>query len=157
MNGAQPTGKRREQQRNSEEATGRNSEPGNYSLGHKCRPRKPTEDQITNIAEACTNPALNNTFQVDSQFEAVVAYNKTERLFFTYDSASNLRAKLCRTKANMTSLKYTLAAADIQFEDANNDCGYGAFARLHMLKKLAQFFAFKYKSSSQRRACMAIK
>ncbi|XP_037568117.2 uncharacterized protein LOC119448989 [Dermacentor silvarum] len=132
--------------------------PGNYSLGQKCRPRKPTEeDQITNIAEACTNPSLNNTFQLDTQFQALVAYNKKERLFFTYDSASTLRTKLCSTKANMTDLKYTLAAADIQFEDANNNCGYGSFPRLRMLKKLAQFFAFTYTSSAQRRPCLALK
>ncbi|XP_049268941.1 uncharacterized protein LOC119382045 [Rhipicephalus sanguineus] len=132
--------------------------PGNYSLGQKCRPRKPTEDdQITNIAEACTDPSLNNTFEVDTLYEALVAYNKTERLFFTYDSASNLRAKLCRTRGNMTSLKYTLAAADIQYEDASNACGYGSFPRLRMLKKLAEFFAFQYRSSSERRECMRIK
>ncbi|KAL3224101.1 hypothetical protein MRX96_026686 [Rhipicephalus microplus] len=90
--------------------------PGNYSLGHRCRPRKPTEDdQITNIAE------------------------------------------LCRTKANMTKLKYTLAAGDVQYEDASNACGDGSFPRLRMLKKLAHFFAFTYKSSSERHRCMSIK
>ncbi|XP_065307374.1 uncharacterized protein [Dermacentor albipictus] len=134
------------------------NDPGNYTLGQKCRPRKPTEDdQIANIAEACKNPALNNTFQLDREFQALVAYNKTERLFFTYDSASSLRYKLCTTKANMTDLKYTLAAADVQFEDASNTCGYGSFPRLRMLKKLAEFFAFRYTSRTQRTSCLELK
>ncbi|XP_049269057.1 uncharacterized protein LOC119381395 isoform X2 [Rhipicephalus sanguineus] len=60
---------------------------------------------------------------------------------------------LCETKENMTQLRYTFAAVNIQFEDAKGYCGYGEFPRLRALKVLARFFAFEYTSPDNATAC----
>ncbi|XP_037505163.1 uncharacterized protein LOC119381395 isoform X1 [Rhipicephalus sanguineus] len=61
--------------------------------------------------------------------------------------------ELCETKENMTQLRYTFAAVNIQFEDAKGYCGYGEFPRLRALKVLARFFAFEYTSPDNATAC----
>ncbi|XP_049522139.1 uncharacterized protein LOC125944816 [Dermacentor silvarum] len=135
--------------------------PTGYSLGntcgHLCKKFKVLrQNQITDIAKACIQPAFNNSFYVDTQFHALVSYNVRQELVFTYDSPENLRSKLCISKKNATNVKYTFAAVDIELEDAHGICGYGPFPRLHMLKKLAAFFAFNYTSAKKVTECMAV-
>ncbi|XP_070392846.1 uncharacterized protein [Dermacentor albipictus] len=135
--------------------------PTGYSLGSKCggaclQKKLLREHQITDISRACSRTAYNNSFYEDRAFQARVAYDVGAELVFTYDSPINLRTKLCKAKANATNVKYTLAAADIQLEDANGTCGYGPFPRLYMLKKLAEFFAFNYTSAGREGACRAV-
>ncbi|XP_070392192.1 uncharacterized protein [Dermacentor albipictus] len=82
------------------------------------------------IRMACSRPALNNSFYQDRMFNALVTYDITAGLVFTYDSPRNLRTKLCKAKKNATSLQCTFVAVDIQLEDAYGSCGYGPFPRL---------------------------
>ncbi|XP_054930553.2 uncharacterized protein [Dermacentor andersoni] len=135
--------------------------PVGYSLGKKCgsacnQVKLQREHQITDIARACSRPAFNNTFYQDRVFHALVTYDVTAELVFTYDSPRNLRAKLCKAKTNATDVEYTFVAADIQLEDAKGTCGYGPYPRLYMLKKLAAFFAFNYTSAGRERQCRAV-
>ncbi|KAH6936871.1 hypothetical protein HPB50_023813 [Hyalomma asiaticum] len=64
--------------------------------------------------------------------------------------------EMCHAKANATRISYALAAQDIQFDDPSGDCGYGPYPRLHMMKKLSEFFAFNYTSSAQEKKCAQI-
>ncbi|XP_070392264.1 uncharacterized protein [Dermacentor albipictus] len=131
--------------------------PGNYSLGHECtttmRGDAPPRDQITSIVEACEEPNYNETFSIDSTFQALFTYVKADVSLFTYDSASTLRFKLCETKRNVTDLHYNIVADNIQFEDFHDVCGYGSYSRLRILKRLAAFLAEKYTSPDQERFC----
>ncbi|XP_070392188.1 uncharacterized protein [Dermacentor albipictus] len=109
--------------------------PAGFKLGKKCggackQEKLLPEDQITEIARACSRPALNNSLYQDRMFNALVTYDITAGLVFTYDSPRNLRTKLCKAKKNATSLQYNFVAADIQLEDAYGSCGYGPFPRL---------------------------
>ncbi|KAL1442282.1 hypothetical protein MTO96_030880, partial [Rhipicephalus appendiculatus] len=95
--------------------------PANYSLGHRCgfickKYKVTTSTQITSIAKACMQPSYNSSFYVDTTFEALVAFNVKEGLIFTYDSASNLRSKICKAKKLATNVTNLMAAVDIQFE-----------------------------------------
>ncbi|XP_070390834.1 uncharacterized protein [Dermacentor albipictus] len=135
--------------------------PAGFALGKKCggacnQEKLLPEDQITDIARACSRPAFNNSFYQDRTFNALVTYDDPAGLVFTYDSPRNLRTKLCKAKKNATSLQYTFVAADIQLEDAHGICGYGPFPRLYMLKKLAAFFAYNYTSAGKETQCRAV-
>ncbi|XP_065307495.1 uncharacterized protein [Dermacentor albipictus] len=135
--------------------------PTGYTLGNKCgwacdKRNIAWYNQITYIAKACKDPAFNNSFYVDTVYHALVAYNVKQGLMFTYDGPQNLRTKLCISKKNATNLKYNLAAVGIELEDAKGVCGYGPFPRLHMLKKLAVFFAFNYTSADKETECLAV-
>ncbi|KAH7969267.1 hypothetical protein HPB52_016408 [Rhipicephalus sanguineus] len=131
--------------------------PGNYSFGHLCKKSRRGDillrDQISSIAEGCETPNFNNTFSIDTTFQALFTYDKTDKEFFTYDSASTLRFKLCEAKANVADLHYSIVADGIQYEDFYNVCGYGSYHRLHVLKRLAAFLAENYTSPSQQGAC----
>ncbi|XP_065307346.1 uncharacterized protein [Dermacentor albipictus] len=135
--------------------------PDGYTLGNRCgaackEKKLLPEDQITEIARACSRPAFNNSFYQDRTFNALVSYDDPAGLVFTYDSPRNLRTKLCKAKKNATSVQYTFVAADIQLEDAHGICGYGPFPRLYMLKKLAAFFAYNYTSAGKETQCRAV-
>ncbi|XP_070390915.1 uncharacterized protein [Dermacentor albipictus] len=131
--------------------------PGNFSLGHRCAPNNlPASKLIGSIVEVCKDRVYNSTFYLDTTFQALVAYDKANAKLFTYDSASSLRYKLCETKSNATSISYTIVADNIQFEDATNECGYGAFSRLRTLKALTHFFFDDYSDASFRDACLSV-
>lgn len=130
--------------------------PGNYSLGKRCAMTTPPSGQLGSISEVCKNPNYNSTFYFDKKFKALVAYNKTERWLFTYDSALALRLKLCEANLNALSLKYSLAAVNIEFEDAKDDCGFGPFHRLQQLKALAAFLSNNYTSPASESACRSL-
>ncbi|XP_075543576.1 uncharacterized protein LOC142578042 [Dermacentor variabilis] len=137
------------------------SGPIDYGLGEKCggackKGKLLREHQITEIAQACSRPTINNTFYRDRLFHALVTYDVVAELVFTYDSPRNLPTKLCKAKTNATNVEYTFAPADIQLEDAHGSCGYGPFPRLYMLKKLAAFFAYNYTSAGRERECRAV-
>ncbi|XP_070393543.1 uncharacterized protein [Dermacentor albipictus] len=131
--------------------------PGNYSLGHECATATggdvPRRDQISSIVEACEDPNYNDTFSIDSTFQAMFSYVKPDFTLYTYDSASTLRFKLCQTKRNVTDLYYNVVADNIQYEDFNDVCGYGSYSRLQILKRLAAFLAENYTSPDQERFC----
>ncbi|KAL1424329.1 hypothetical protein MTO96_020320 [Rhipicephalus appendiculatus] len=56
--------------------------PGNYSFGHHCKKTRrgdaPLRDQLSSIAEGCEDPNYNSTFSVDSTFQALFAYDKSD-------------------------------------------------------------------------------
>ncbi|KAH6936866.1 hypothetical protein HPB50_023808 [Hyalomma asiaticum] len=133
----------------------------NYSIGSKCgytckKYKVKKEDQITNIASVCKRTAYNSSFHVDATFESLIALNDNDELLYIYDTPSNFRSKLCKAKKLSTNVTNIMAAVDIQYEDYEGTCGYGAYPRLYMLKKLSLFFSLSYKSPSKEAECMAI-
>ncbi|KAL1482747.1 hypothetical protein MTO96_013744, partial [Rhipicephalus appendiculatus] len=75
-----------------------NNRPANYSLGYRCgrlcgKQTISPENQIRSIVNACLQPAYNSSFYLDTNFEALVAFDVAQELIFTYDTASNLRSK----------------------------------------------------------------
>ncbi|XP_070390837.1 uncharacterized protein [Dermacentor albipictus] len=129
--------------------------PGNYSLGRRCAKKAPHSGQLASISEVCKRPIYNSTFHFDKKFKALVTYNKTKRWLFTYDNAYALRLKLCEANVNALSLKYSLAAVNIEFEDGKGDCGFGPYHRLQQLKTLAAFLSTNYTSPADESACMS--
>ncbi|XP_077520308.1 uncharacterized protein LOC144130188 [Amblyomma americanum] len=128
--------------------------PGNYSLGQRCgRKEHQPSGQIAPVAEACKDAKYKATLYYDDTYDGAVAYDKTDKWLFTYDNVKALRTKLCTTGRYVTRPKLNFAAINVQFEDANNDCGSGAFARLHFLKALAKFFHGNYTPPAQLAAC----
>ncbi|KAL3251881.1 hypothetical protein MRX96_055015 [Rhipicephalus microplus] len=113
----------------------------------------PSAENFVCSNRAVKDPNYNSTFSVDSVFQALFAYDKTDGWFFTYDSASTLRFKLCETKVNVTDLQYSIVADDIQYEDFKNVCGYESYSRLRVLKKLAAFLVENFTLPSQHGAC----
>ncbi|XP_037508061.2 uncharacterized protein LOC119383863 [Rhipicephalus sanguineus] len=135
--------------------------PANYSLGYRCGyPCKKytitPENQIRSIVDACLQPGYNISFYVDTNFEALVAFDVKQQKIFTYDSASNLRSKACQAKKSATNFTNLMAAVDIQLEDYNNSCGHGTFPRLYMLKRLSEFFSSSYSSPDKEGECLSI-
>ncbi|XP_049268940.1 uncharacterized protein LOC125757401 [Rhipicephalus sanguineus] len=135
--------------------------PEDYKLGKKCgysctKHKVQKDTQITEIARACKRPDFSKSFYTDSKFEALATYNVKRQLVFTYDGPLNLRKKLCKAKANATNVLYTFAAVNIDMEDGNGSCGFGAFPRLYMLKNLAEFFALNYSSPGKVSDCMRV-
>ncbi|KAL3251883.1 hypothetical protein MRX96_055017 [Rhipicephalus microplus] len=134
--------------------------PGNYSLGHRCKTASrgdaPPRDQISSIAEGCEDPRYNKTFSFESTFESLFAYDKSDHMLFTYDSAFSYQLKLCDTKKNVTDLHYNIVADDIQFDDIDDFCGYGKYSRLLMLKKLAAFLEKNYTTPDQGTTCKLV-
>ncbi|KAL1481265.1 hypothetical protein MTO96_034560 [Rhipicephalus appendiculatus] len=104
---------------------------------------------------ACLQPTYNSSFYLDTTFEALVAFDVKEEIIFTYDSASNLRSKICRAKKSATNVTNLMAAVDIQFEDYNNTCGHGSYPRLHALKQLSAFLSSTYTSPDKEAECLA--
>ncbi|KAH7969447.1 hypothetical protein HPB52_018259 [Rhipicephalus sanguineus] len=104
----------------------------------------------------CKDPIYNASFYMDNKFKALVTYDKAKERLFTYDSASTLREKLCETRENVTNLKYTIVAQNIQFEDESYVCGHGPFSRLRMLKALARFFFYNYTHAGLKAACNSV-
>ncbi|KAL3224098.1 hypothetical protein MRX96_026684 [Rhipicephalus microplus] len=104
---------------------------------------------------ACLQPPYNASFYLDTNFEALVAFNVQEGFIFTYDTPANLRTKLCNGKKLATNVTNHMAAVDIQFEDHNNTCGHGTFPRLVMLKQLSLFFSTRYTSPDKEAECLA--
>ncbi|XP_037505736.2 uncharacterized protein LOC119382077 [Rhipicephalus sanguineus] len=135
--------------------------PANYSLGHRCgyackKAKITPKNQTTSILNACMQPAYNRSFYLDTTFEALVAFDVKQEIIFTYDSASNLRSKLCHLKRLATNVTNFMAAVDIQYEDYNNTCGHGRYPRLNMLKRLSEFFSYSYTSPAKEAECLAI-
>ncbi|KAH7968199.1 hypothetical protein HPB52_006876 [Rhipicephalus sanguineus] len=116
----------------------------------------------------CKDPIYNASFYMDNKFKALVTYDKAKERLFTYDSASTLREstttacriflslQLCETRENVTNLKYTIVAQNIQFEDESYVCGHGPFSRLRMLKALARFFFYNYTHAGLKAACNSV-
>ncbi|XP_054930661.1 uncharacterized protein [Dermacentor andersoni] len=131
--------------------------PANVSLGDECAHNHyPAGDQIVSITKACSNRGFNSTFYHDATYEASVAYDSSQNWLFTYDSAVSLRSKLCKSKRIAVDVDYTLAAVNIQFEDSMNNCGFGVYPRLTMLKAVAGFLTRNYTSAAKEGACMAL-
>ncbi|KAK8765296.1 hypothetical protein V5799_032094 [Amblyomma americanum] len=102
---------------------------------------------------ACKDAKYKATLYYDDTYDGAVAYDKTDKWLFAYDNVKALRTKLCTTGRYVARPKLNFAAIDVQFEDANNDCGSGAFARLHFLKALAKFFHGNYTPPAPLAAC----
>ncbi|KAL1467714.1 hypothetical protein MTO96_041986 [Rhipicephalus appendiculatus] len=137
-----------------------NNRPANYSLGHRCgfacqKHKITAENQITSIAKACMQPTYNASFYLDTTFESLVAFDVKEGVIFTYDSASNLRSKICRAKKSATNVTNLMAAVDIQFEDYNNTCGHGSYPRLYALRQLSAFLSYRYTSPDKEADCLS--
>ncbi|XP_070392257.1 uncharacterized protein [Dermacentor albipictus] len=131
--------------------------PANVSLGDECtNDRYPAGDQIVSITKVCSNRGFNGTFYKDGTYDASVAYDSQQNWLFTYDSAPSLRSKVCKSKRNAVDVNYTLAAVNIQFEDYMNNCGYGPYHRLTMLKAVAGFLTRNYTSAAEEDACMKV-
>ncbi|KAH7967747.1 hypothetical protein HPB52_002153 [Rhipicephalus sanguineus] len=79
--------------------------PGNYTLGHHCKKASrgdaPPRPQISSIAECCEDPNYNETFSFDSIFQAMFAYDKSDYMLFTYDSAASFRLKVGSSAADL--------------------------------------------------------
>ncbi|XP_075739574.1 uncharacterized protein LOC142785031 [Rhipicephalus microplus] len=137
-----------------------NNRPENYSLGYRCgypckKYKLTPENQVRSVVNACLQPPYNASFYLDTNFEALVAFNVQEGFIFTYDTPANLRTKLCNGKKLATNVTNHMAAVDIQFEDHNNTCGHGTFPRLVMLKQLSLFFSTRYTSPDKEAECLA--
>ncbi|KAL1476427.1 hypothetical protein MTO96_036509 [Rhipicephalus appendiculatus] len=96
--------------------------PGNYQLGKPCgnEQRADIKQQASPIAFGCSMQSYRNSFKVDTTFQAVVGYDKSDGWLFTFDSAETLRKKLCESKSNVTALKLNIVAANIGSEDYTN-------------------------------------
>ncbi|XP_075741176.1 uncharacterized protein LOC142790032 [Rhipicephalus microplus] len=137
-----------------------NNRPVNYSLGHRCgysckKYQIDQQNETTSIVKACMLPTYNSSFYMDTTFEALVAFDVKEEIVFTYDSAKNLRSKVCQAKKLATNVTNMMAAVDIQFEDYNNSCGHGRYPRLYMLRKLSAFLSYRYTSPDKEAECFS--
>ncbi|XP_049522502.1 uncharacterized protein LOC125945014 [Dermacentor silvarum] len=131
--------------------------PTSVSLGDECsHANSRLGEQIDSVLQVCADRGFNSTFYHDATYEASVSYDSSKNWLFTYDSALSLRSKLCKTKRTAVHVDYTLAAANIQFEDFMNYCGFGPYGRLVMLKTLANFLTRNYTSADKEGACMAL-
>ncbi|KAL1442208.1 hypothetical protein MTO96_046506 [Rhipicephalus appendiculatus] len=130
--------------------------PGNYQLGKPCvnEQRADLGKQTSEIDYACRLPSYKNSFKVDTTFQAMVGYDKSEGWLFTFDTAETLRKKLCEAKSNVTGLRLNLVASDIGSEDYADECGFGRVSRLWMLKLLSLFFSDSYNSSADKSNCL---
>ncbi|XP_075543612.1 uncharacterized protein LOC142578077 [Dermacentor variabilis] len=131
--------------------------PANISLGDECaHDHYPAGNQIVSITKVCSTQGFNSPSYHDGTYEASVAYDSSRNWLFTYESAVSLRSKVCKSKRKTVDVDYTLAAVNIQFEDFMNNCGFGLYHRLTMLKAVAGFLTQNYTSAAKEHACMAL-
>ncbi|KAK8779593.1 hypothetical protein V5799_019066 [Amblyomma americanum] len=109
------------------------SEPRNYSIMHRCTSFE--GPQLADVLEVCQNTERNFTWHAAIMSE--FTFDKNGSWLFTNDGTRSLRYKLCEAKKDYASLKYTIAAMDIDFSDAR-------FDKLYLLRNLTLCFQNTY-------------
>ncbi|KAH6935736.1 hypothetical protein HPB50_008677 [Hyalomma asiaticum] len=128
--------------------------PGNFSLGEQCKPTGRAE-QIISITEVCENPIYKSP-EFDGRYQSFYLYDKSKALMYAYETAATLRFKLCDTKREVQSLRYTIVADNIELADIHNACGYGEYGEVRMLEVLARFLVYSYSAPQDDAACKEV-
>ncbi|XP_065301972.2 uncharacterized protein [Dermacentor albipictus] len=111
--------------------------PGSYSPLQACS--MIPESQIGNIADVCAHPRYTASYH-DNKTQSQVLYSKKAERMFIYDDSASMRSKLCRCKSRAKSLRYGLAAYNLECADGANRCQRGSYSRLRTLRHLLAFF-----------------
>ncbi|KAL1446562.1 hypothetical protein MTO96_044547, partial [Rhipicephalus appendiculatus] len=125
----------------------------NYTPGDTCF-QSEIEQQMAGIATVCRNPKYGSILKSDEMSCSYVVDKKAE-MTFVYDTPDTLRYKLCLTKRNVTGLQYGITAARLEYSDAFDHCGLGAFPLLTAVKNTLMFFKEEYDSPDAYEECLS--
>ncbi|XP_077544607.1 uncharacterized protein LOC144157675 [Haemaphysalis longicornis] len=131
----------------------RPSVPGNFSLFNKCK--WSSEDQLGSKTEVCKKLIWHSQVFSNRHLSAYF-YDKAREKTFTFDTANALRAKLCSLKQRFMSLRYSLAAFNLEYADGRDKCGEGDFAELRALRQLVDFMDTDFTSETSYEVCVSL-
>ncbi|XP_077485926.1 uncharacterized protein LOC144097000 [Amblyomma americanum] len=115
-----------------------------------------TAPSFGRYSEICRNPNyLQRSYS--QAHDAILAVHDTDNLLFAYDNEVGLCRKLCTVKARQSALHFGIAVYDTEYEDFLNSCGafnkYGAFSRLHAVRRILNYFKTKFQSAPDVAGC----
>ncbi|KAH7950242.1 hypothetical protein HPB49_021552 [Dermacentor silvarum] len=119
----------------------------------------PSAESFGNIAQVCNDPDFERVVN-DLQLHSTLTYGDNHSRVFSYDDEYAFREKLCRLKAEHTSIEFGIAVFDLEYEDFSNSCSFansrGAFSRLKLLRLLIDFFSTKFHDQTDFAACSSL-
>ncbi|KAH7942875.1 hypothetical protein HPB52_002052 [Rhipicephalus sanguineus] len=117
----------------------------------------PSAESFGDVAKVCEDDSFKNTLN-DFQVYSTLTYNSSH--LFAFDDEDAFKQKLCRLKADHSSLDFGIAVFDLEYEDFSNACDFfnlrGAFSRLKALRHIIDFFRTNFKEPSDRTTCLSL-